>query len=200
MKKCVKVFLWILIILIAFAFGGWIGEKIKASDKLQIIDCIPFKPVDSIIFGDDVGRLSWADGKMSFEGDTYESARLFFEYLKGYIDSYIDSEMEKGKPDKTILYPQDGYYKPGILDDTLDYKQPWTQDEIKDWQETLITLDTEEEPEEILFEFTTGGVLKDDFKPQLFLKITNTDLSRCFIDGRLKVDLNGEIYWIRLEK
>ena len=25
-------------------------------------------------------------------------------------------------------------------------------------------------------------------------------LSRCFIDGRLRVDLNGEIYWIRLEK
>ena len=57
-----------------------------------------------------------------------------------------------------------------------------------------------EVPEEILFEFTTGGVLKDNFKPQFFLKITDTDLSRCFINGRLRVNLNGEIYWIRLEK
>ena len=59
---------------------------------------------------------------------------------------------------------------------------------------------TIDEPEEILFEFTAGGVLKDNFIPQVFLKITGTDLSRCFIDGRLRVDLNGEIYWIRLER
>ena len=57
-----------------------------------------------------------------------------------------------------------------------------------------------EAPEEILYQFTTTGEWKESFSPQLFLKITDTDLSRCFIDGRLRVDLNGEIYWIRLEK
>jgi len=57
-----------------------------------------------------------------------------------------------------------------------------------------------EAPEEILYQFTTTGEWKESFKPQLFLKVTDTDLSRCFIDGRLRVDLNGEIYWIRLEE
>ena len=58
-----------------------------------------------------------------------------------------------------------------------------------------------EEPLQIIMEFATAdGEWQKEFRPQLFLKITNTDLSRCFIDGRLRLDLNGEIYWIKLER
>lgn len=74
-------------------------------------------------------------------------------------------------------------------------KQPEIKELTLEEQQRLI-----EVPEMILFEFTTGGEFAKTFKPQLFLKITGTDLSRCFIDGRLRVDLDGEIYWIRLEK
>jgi len=40
----------------------------------------------------------------------------------------------------------------------------------------------------------------DDFKPTNFIGIINTDLSECFQDNRLRLNLNGEIYWIKLEK
>ena len=56
-----------------------------------------------------------------------------------------------------------------------------------------------EEPEQIMILFTTSFDYVQ-YKPTLFLKVMNADLSRVFIDGRLRVDLNGEIYWIRLEK
>ena len=57
-----------------------------------------------------------------------------------------------------------------------------------------------DEPEQIMIEFTTEGEFAKEFKPQLFLKVTGTDLSRCLIGDRLRVELNSEIYWMRLEK
>lgn len=41
------------------------------------------------------GTLTWADGQFHFEGDADESAQHFFDYLKVYVDSYIDSELAK---------------------------------------------------------------------------------------------------------
>lgn len=151
---------------------------VEQGDDLLFVN--PYTPVDSIIFGDNVGRLSWENGIMKFEGDTYESARIFFEYLKGHIDCYIDSEMEKEEEYKPHEY---------FNLDWGTFDMPCT--------EVLII---EQEPLQILMEFTSEGEFAKTFRPQLFLKITNTDLSRCFIDGRLRVDLDGEIYWIRLER
>ena len=37
----------------------------------------------------EVGTLSWDDGVLKFEGNMDESAKLFFEYLKPYVDDYI---------------------------------------------------------------------------------------------------------------
>jgi len=109
-------------------------------------------------FGDNVGRISWEDGVMRFEGDADESARIFFEaWLKPTIDEYIEYELAK--------------------------------------EELTI-----EVPEQILIEFTSTGEWKDTFKPSIFIKVTDTDLSQCFINDRLKLDLNGKIYWIRLEE
>lgn len=54
--------------------------------------------------------------------------------------------------------------------------------------------------EMILFRHVTSGEFAREFKPTFFLEVVNTELSRCFVDDRLRISLNGEIYWIRLEK
>ena len=154
----------------------------NVTNEGQIIFSIPYDQPTSITFGDNVGRLSWEDGKMSFEGDTHESAKLFFEYLKGYIDSYIDSEL---KSESGLEFRQWDLYN-----------IPCTQYN----SEELYTYPESEIPEETLLEFTTGGVLKDDFKPVNFIKVTDVDISKCFINDRLRISLNGKRYWLRLEE
>ena len=57
----------------------------------------------------------------------------------------------------------------------------------------------EKSGEDILFQFTTTGELSKRFKPVYFLKVEGTDMSKCFTDNRLRINLNGEVYWIRLE-
>ena len=39
--------------------------------------------------GKEVGQLYWTDGELKFEGNMDESAKLFFEFLKPYVDEYI---------------------------------------------------------------------------------------------------------------
>ena len=187
--KLLMIWAIVLITCLLMAFGYWIGEK--ADTNAQIEDTIfdddsliigttdssilmKYVPSTAIVFGENIGKISWDNGVMIFEGNAEVSADLFFAYvLKPMIDEYIKSEMEKEKD-----FHKKEWIDPGINDTGSQKPDTYFN---SDWG--II-----EEPEEILFEFTTGGVLKDNFKPQLFLKITNTDLSRCFIDGRLKVD------------
>ena len=62
-------------------------NEIKIRDiKLKLEHNIIFNDMNT---GDEVGRLSWNKGKFEFEGDMDESARIFFDYLKGYVDSYL---------------------------------------------------------------------------------------------------------------
>ena len=200
--KLLMIWAIVMITCLLVAFGYWIGDKVfpngaegeakeehtltQNEDIVIYYDYMEYTPSTAIVFGENVGKISWDNGVMVFEGNAEVSADLFFAYvLKPMIDEYIKSEMEKEKD-----FHKKEWIDPGINDTGSQKPDTYFN---SDWG--II-----EEPEEILFEFTTGGVLKDNFKPQLFLKITNTDLSRCFIDGRLKVDLNGEIYWMRLEK
>lgn len=37
-------------------------------------------------------------------------------------------------------------------------------------------------------------------QPKALIEIKNTDVSEMIVDDRLKLIVNGEIYWIRLEK
>ena len=130
-------------------------------------DEIDYTPATTITFGNGVGTITWENGYMEFEGDAFESARIFFiAYLKPMIDGYIENKQKEGIT-------------------------------ITEEPDELLTID---EPEEVLVQLTTCGVLKDNFRPQLFLKVTDTDLSRCLIDDKLRIDLNGEIYWIKLQR
>ncbi len=66
--------------------------------KLIITDT--FVPQYNISFFDEkkqIGKLSWDDGIMEFEGDKKESAECFFKFLKPYIDDYIKKELEAHK-------------------------------------------------------------------------------------------------------
>jgi len=38
----------------------------------------------------EVGRLDWGTGKLEFSGELESSARQFFEFLKPYVDNYIE--------------------------------------------------------------------------------------------------------------
>jgi hypothetical protein len=44
-----------------------------------------------------IGKLSWNNGYMEFEGEAAESAKVFFDFLKPYIDNYINDELDKNK-------------------------------------------------------------------------------------------------------
>jgi len=39
--------------------------------------------------GQEIGRLDWNYGVMKFNGNAEESARVFFEWLKPYMDDYL---------------------------------------------------------------------------------------------------------------
>ena len=39
-----------------------------------------------------IGYLDWGTGELEFGGNLAESAEVFFEYLKPYIDKYIRNE------------------------------------------------------------------------------------------------------------
>ena len=136
-------------------------------------DIIDYTPATAVIFGDNVGKISWDEGVMEFEGDAFESARIFFEViLKSMIDGYIENKQKEGV---------------SIIED-------------EELEEGTVSLAFGElEPEHILFQYATTGQFAKTFQPEWFLKIVDTDLSKCFVDNRLRLEINGKIYWIRLE-
>ena len=95
---------------------------------------ITVKPSYDILFGDDnskeIGRITWEKGYLEFEGDADESARIFFEeFLKGYVDGYIQEQLEKKEPLLDLKNPSteheieilDNYMTPHTLPITIDW-------------------------------------------------------------------------------
>ena len=58
-------------------------------------DIINYTPATAVIFGDNVGIISWENGVLEFEGNLTDSAEIFFDFLKQMIDEYIEYELEK---------------------------------------------------------------------------------------------------------
>lgn len=102
--------------------------------------------------------------------------RIFWE--KGYM------EFEGDAKESAKIFFEDGL-------------KPYIDEYIKS---ELEKKELVEIPEMILFRHVTSGEWSKEFKPTVFLDVVNTDLSKCFIDSRLRINLNGEIYWIRLEE
>jgi hypothetical protein len=46
--------------------------------------------------GNEVGELSWDSGTLEFEGSAEESAKIFFDWLKHYVDMYIEQQLNEG--------------------------------------------------------------------------------------------------------
>lgn len=63
------------------------------------IELLRITPSYSLIFMSDapeeIGRLGWEDGQLSFSGNIEESAEMFFQFLKPYVDEYIARAMAK---------------------------------------------------------------------------------------------------------
>lgn len=57
------------------------------------IELLRITPSHKFIFvGDaleEIGCLSWEDGQLSFSGNIEEPAKVFFQFLKPYVDGYI---------------------------------------------------------------------------------------------------------------
>ena len=71
-----------------------LGEKLTIDENNEI--SINFKPSYDISFWKDeqqVGIIEWNDGMMKFSGDMEESAKTFFDFLKPYVDSYIQNKL-----------------------------------------------------------------------------------------------------------
>ena len=46
----------------------------------------------------EIARMDWSTGKFIFMGKTDEAAQIFFEqFLKTYIDQYIESKLKGGQ-------------------------------------------------------------------------------------------------------
>ena len=72
---------------------NWTGD-----DCLNTYD---IKSEHRIIFssdnGDVIGELNWITGELKFTGDIKNSARVFFNCLKVYIDKYIKEDIKDGR-------------------------------------------------------------------------------------------------------
>lgn len=67
-------------------------QKTKKPNKIENIHIRDMKPEHNIVFIDndnEVGCLNWDTGKLEFKGNMDESAKIFFNFLKGYIDNYL---------------------------------------------------------------------------------------------------------------
>ena len=61
------------------------------------------KPDYNMTFNKDceeIGHLEWNDGVMKFSGNMEESAKLFFEFLKPYMDSYLTMKSKEEQNEK----------------------------------------------------------------------------------------------------
>lgn len=92
-----------------------------------------------------------------------------------------------------------------INDQECKSKVVWSQGDFKDTETQMEYVDPDietitKESEDILFQFTTTGEFSKYFEPIYFLKVEGTDLSKCLINDRLRINLDGKIYWIRLEE
>ena len=60
-----------------------------------------YKPSYNMSFcgdsGKEVGLLNWDTGKLMFHGDAEKSAKVFFDFLKPYVDEYIRNKLEEEK-------------------------------------------------------------------------------------------------------
>lgn len=72
----------------------------KKEEKMAMERHFFLQPNNSLnlIFKDqdkEVGKLTWEDGKLTFEGNASESAQLFFDFfLKNLADEYIEKKIE----------------------------------------------------------------------------------------------------------
>ena len=56
------------------------------------------QPSYTMTFHDDkgeIGGFDWGDGELKFTGKAEESAKVFFDFLKPYVDIYIREQLER---------------------------------------------------------------------------------------------------------
>jgi hypothetical protein len=92
----------------------------------------------SVELNENCGMLWWNDGTFYFEGKADESAKVFFEYLKQYIDPYI---AEKLKDKEQVKQPVTNVVGVGEMVDAandLDEVTDWLDmKEVKDFKMTV---------------------------------------------------------------
>lgn len=170
----------ILTIILLIAFGYWIGDKrdsanVENNSQTVTGDVPPgYYPFWFAMRDEPAVSFMSRPGGITF-GDNV--GRIFWD--KGIM-------IFEGNVEKSAEIFFEGYLKP-LIDEYIVSEME---------KEEVIELILEE-PEEIMYQFYTDF---DEFQPIWFLEVVKTDMSKCFIDGRLRLNLNGKIYWIRLEE
>ena len=68
-------------------------DKITIQGSNESIKIFQIEPSCSLTFRDtekEIGRLDWGDGELKFKGTVEKSANVFLDFLKPYIDAYIN--------------------------------------------------------------------------------------------------------------
>lgn len=86
-----------LFLLFLFSGVGWAETYndggFDVTETTRTIE-FSFKPPTRLVFGNPPASLSWETGELVFDGENiHESAKVFFEFLKPYVDEYIAYEL-----------------------------------------------------------------------------------------------------------
>jgi hypothetical protein len=181
MYKCKysKVLLWIIIILFSFVLGTWISQKAKESIIAEV--------KEELIYDEGDIPKGYAPFWLAMGNETVTPLECYTTGMT-FGDNVGRISWEKG----VMIFEGNAEESAKI------FFEGW----LKQFVDEYIKSETEkeeliEEPEQIMYLFSTSF---DNYRPQWFLKVIDTDMSKCLIDGRLRLELNGEIYWMRLEK
>jgi len=76
--------------------------RLYSSNISNIIDISSYTSTNIVVFcsddGEEVGKLNWSTGELKFSGNADESAKLFFNFLKNYINEYIRLKYNNSLP------------------------------------------------------------------------------------------------------
>ena len=64
-------------------------------DTFTATHILEHAPITRIDIGEDMGILDWSTGKLVFTGKLDESAKIFLEFLKPFVEEYIEAEVER---------------------------------------------------------------------------------------------------------
>lgn len=177
--------LWIVLIALSIALGFLLGNKTNTNIDKEII---LIETEDNLIEVEEEGKL-WITGE-------HDDIILSFNP----VESFTFGDVGVLSWDNGIMRFK-GDYDESAKIFFEEYLRYYFEDCVKFLMEKEVVIELiSRESEQIMYRYVTSGEWAETFKPEWFLEVINTDMSKCLINDRLRINLNGKIYWIRLEE